>query len=328
MLALALFVLPLLRRADAVPPEGADPARAEKDLPFAADVAEFEAEFSLPLAETIQSSSEEWFGRSSERLADSGAIELGRLDSGERAYRTHCIGCHGTTGDGAGFAARYLAPRPRNFRKGTFKFTSTAAGARPQRKDLFQTITRGLAGSSMPEFSLLSEPLRWNLVEYVRYLAVRGEFEQMMLDLAWEEEELPDAAEVAQIVLERWSPARLHSIHPGITESAADAASVERGRLLFNDAARASCASCHGPLGRGDGPTAGDYLDDWGYPIRPRDLASGVFRAGVEGADLYRTISAGIKGTPMGSFEGALAPADIWDLVHFVQSLSLPPSNE
>ena len=83
----------------------------------------------------------------------------------------------------------------------------------------------------------------------------------------------------------------------------------------------AACVSCHGPEGRGDGPNADAYEDDWGYPIRPRDLTAGVFRAGSEGADLYRTIAVGITGTPMSSFAGALEPEEIWDLVHFVQSL-------
>jgi mono/diheme cytochrome c family protein len=40
--------------------------------------------------------------------------------------------------------------------------------------------------------------------------------------------------------------------------------------------------------------------------------------------DLYRTISNGIKGTPMPSYSGAMTPEQMWDLVHFVQSLSQP----
>ena len=51
-------------------------------------------------------------------------------------------------------------------------------------------------------------------------------------------------------------------------------------------------------------------------------MTAGTFRAGSEGVDLHRSIAAGIKGTPMGSFEGALTPQEIWDLVHFIQSLS------
>lgn len=330
IVALLLFVAPFLRPRDDIGSyEGdfsrdvvADTDEDKIDLPFAVDVANYEKDYGAGLAAHIAQASEEYFGLESPWLRDSGAVEFLRIPSGRLNFQIHCVGCHGAIGDGGGPAARYLNPRPRNFRKGLFKFTSTDAASRPQRRDLFQTLTRGLAGSSMPEFRLVNEEKRWDLVEYVRWLSMKGEFEQLMLDDAYENEELPDAKELAEIVLKRWHPAHLRSIFPGINETPADTESVERGRKYFSDVAKGSCFSCHGPEGRGDGPTAGDYEDDWGYPIRPRDLTAGTFRAGAEGVDLYRTIAAGIKGTPMGSFEGALKPEEIWDLVHFIQSLS------
>jgi mono/diheme cytochrome c family protein len=324
LFALFLFFAPFLRARYAMDPEGDDPTRAEDDFPFVEDVANFEEDFGLELGALITAAGEEWYGTASEPLRDAGVIDTARLPEGRRAYALHCIGCHGSMGDGAGPAARHLAPRPRNFRKGKYKFKATGGPARARRADLFRTITGGLAGSSMPNFELLAEQIRWDLVEYVRYLTVRGEFERMLLDAAWEEEELPgeeDIAELAEIVNGRWHPSGLRSIYPGAPETERDAASIERGRALFNDSSRASCFTCHGPGGRGDGPTADDYHDDWGYPIRPRDLTLGVFRAGSEGADLYRTIAVGISGTPMGSFEAVLSPEEMWDLVHFVQSL-------
>jgi mono/diheme cytochrome c family protein len=327
--AIALFVLPFLRPRDSIGSyEGdftrdveADNEQDKIDLPFADDVADYEKEHGAGLAAAIAEASEEYFGLESPWLRDSGAVEFLRIPSGQLNYRIHCVGCHGAIGDGAGPAARFLAPRPRNFRRGLFKFTSTDASSRPQRRDLFQTITRGLAGSAMPEFRLVNEEKRWDLVEYVRWLSMKGEFEQKMLDDAWENETIPAAKEIAERVLHRWHPSSLHPIFPGVNEEPTSEASVERGRALFNDPAKGSCYSCHGREGKGDGPTAGDYEDDWGYPIRPRDLSAGTFRAGSESVDLYRTVSAGIKGTPMGSFEGALKPQEIWDLVHFIQSL-------
>jgi len=324
LFALFLFFAPFLHQPYAMDAEGDDPARAEDDIPFGEDVAVFKEEFALDLGEWLTAASEEWYGRSSERLHTEGVIDTTRLPEGRRAYELHCVGCHGSIGDGAGPGARHLSPRPRNFRMGTFKFKATAGSTKAQRADIFRTITTGLAGSSMPHFRLLAEQTRWDLVEYVRYLAVRGEFEQMLLDTAWDEEELPtdeDSVEIAEIVNGRWHPANLRNVYPGAPETERDAASVERGRELFNDSTRATCFTCHGPEGRGDGPTAGDYDDDWGYPIRPRDLTLGVFRAGAEGSDLYRTIAVGIAGTPMGSFEAVLSPEEIWDLVHFVQFL-------
>lgn len=340
LLALALFVLPFLRARDGLSPESEDPARAAQrarfdaqfgeegkvfpDLDFASDVANFERELGLPLSEHVAAASESWFAFDAPRLRESGVFEVARLESGRTAYLTHCVGCHGSQGDGAGPAARHLAPRPRNFRKGLFKFTSTDAGARPRRPDLLRTVTEGLVGSSMPEFRLLPEAVRLDLVEYVRWLGARGEFEQLVLDLAWEDEELPEPDELAGIVLARWHPDELRQTFPGAPEGPNDAESVARGDKLFNDIEGANCSACHGPRGAGDGPTADNYLDDWGWPIRPRNLQTGVFRAGQESVDLYRTIASGIKGTPMPSFAGAMTPEQIWDMVHFVQSLSAP----
>jgi mono/diheme cytochrome c family protein len=323
ILGAALFVLPFLRARDGIGSYEGDFGRhPENDIEFAADVAAYEAELGPGLADAIARASEEYFGLEAAWLRDSGSVDFFRIPSGRQNFEIHCVGCHGANGDGGGPAARYLDPRPRNFRRGLFKFTSTDAGSRPRREDLFQTITRGLAGSAMPEFRLVNEEKRWDLVEYVRWLSMKGEFEQLMLDDAYENEEIPDARELADLVVERWHPAQLRAIYPGAAETPDDDASIERGRRLFTDVAKGSCFTCHGEGGRGDGPTAGDYLDDWGYPIRPRDLTAGTFRAGAEGADLYRTISAGIKGTPMGSFSGALSPEEIWDLVHFIQSLT------
>ncbi|MBL8804706.1 MAG: cytochrome c [Planctomycetes bacterium] len=322
LFGIAVVALPFLRERDNIGSYEGDFGRtSEKDVPFADAQAAVE-ELVPGVTALIAKSSDEYFGLQSPWLRDSGAVDFFRIPSGRQNYEIHCVGCHAATGDGGGPAARFLSPRPRNFRRGLFKFTSTDAASRPQRRDLFQTITRGLAGSSMPEFRLVNEEKRWDLVEYVRWLSMKGEFEQMMLADAEDNEELPDAAEIADIVIKRWHPANLRTIYPGIPETAYDQASIDRGRALFNDSNKGSCYTCHGPAGRGDGQTADAYKDDWGYPIRPRDLTAGTFRAGSEGADLYRTIAAGIKGTPMGSFEGALSPAEIWDLVHFIQSLS------
>jgi len=321
--AALLFFGPFLRDPSGLDPEGDDPGRllSETDIPFAEDVANFEEEHQLGLGAAIAGESGARFELGSQRLLETGLFDVERVIAGRSAYERHCIGCHGSSGDGAGPAARHLSPRPRNFRGGVFKFTSTATGSSPLPRDLFQTVTRGLSGASMPGYRLLSEELRWDLVEYVRYLAVRGSFEQLMLDLAWEEEEIPDADEVAGIVLERWRPADLKAVYPPVPELDRSAETVARGRELFTDTGGANCAACHGPEGRGDGPSAAEFEDAWGYTIVPRDLTRGVFRAGSEPADLYRSISTGINGTPMPSYAASFSPEDLWSLVHFVQSL-------
>ena len=69
----------------------------------------------------------------------------------------------------------------------------------------------------------------------------------------------------------------------------ADKASIARGLTLYT----ASCATCHGPTGRGDG--AADQKDSSGMPIRPRDFSRGIFKGGAEREQLYARIVLGMK---------------------------------
>src|SRR5579871_3796418 len=48
-----------------------------------------------------------------------------KLQEGRNLYMRHCLHCHGVSGDGDGPTAQYLNPRPRDYRQGVFKFTST-----------------------------------------------------------------------------------------------------------------------------------------------------------------------------------------------------------
>ena len=93
---------------------------------------------------------------------------------GRLTYVQNCIGCHGAEGLGDGTAATYLNPLPRNFQTNRFKFRSTESGQLPTDDDVYRTITRGLPGSSMPGFPLLSEGKRRDVAAYVLHLAGVG----------------------------------------------------------------------------------------------------------------------------------------------------------
>ncbi|MCC7338958.1 MAG: cytochrome c [Pirellulaceae bacterium] len=135
------------------------------------------------------------------------------------------------------------------------------------------------------------------------------------------------------------------------------AESIAHGRELFQGKV-ANCASCHGPLGAGDG-TVTDY-DDWTKDwttqagldpldkqqlrpmlklgalkprhILPRNLQLGVYRGGSRPEDLYTRIALGIDGTPMPAIPMqptnplGLTESDVWDLVNFL--LSLPEQTD
>ena len=225
------------------------------------------------------------------------AIGPGDAARGGASYARHCAGCHGDTGDGRGPAAAFLDPRPRDLRGGQFKFKTTAEGLPPLDSDLFATITIGAPGTSMPGWADLTEAERWDLVAFLGSLR--------------DPASRPDAAN---------PPAAL----PIPAEPADDAASRARGRPAYE----ALCMACHGPAGRGTEGAATSSLDDaLGFPTRARDLTDPAsYRAGRSGEDLWRRVAIGVPGTPMPAFLGGTGEFEIWDLVHYVRSLSEPPA--
>lgn len=97
-------------------------------------------------------------------------------------YRKHCVHCHGIDGDGEGPTARFLNPYPRDFRYGIFKFKSTYNPDRPTDDDLHRTLVNGIPGTAMPSFSLLPNSEVESLLEYVKYLSMRGQMELQLID--------------------------------------------------------------------------------------------------------------------------------------------------
>lgn len=205
---------------------------------------------------------------------------------GKQVYDRYCVSCHGAKGDGSGEAAAWTTPRPRDFRQGLFKFRSTPLGAMPLEHDLDHTIRRGLYGTSMPPFYALDPRARRDVIAYIQTFSPRWHAEPRAI------------------------PIDIPAETPATVESAV------RGRDQFVKL----CASCHGD-GSGNGPLAKSLVDAWGYPIQPANLTAGRTKQATSARDIYRTFMTGINGTPMPGFASAVAPADAWDLVHFVESL-------
>ncbi|REK09377.1 MAG: hypothetical protein DWQ37_18220 [Planctomycetota bacterium] len=201
-------------------------------------------------------------------------------------YRRHCAHCHGTTGDGLGPTAMILNPYPRDYRQGKFKFKSTERPAKPTDYDLETVLRQGVQGTAMPSFALLPDAQIDALVEYVKYLSMRGQTEigltDAMADLS-EGEELPLThdtlvAEILAPVAESWQEAPDKIIPTDGDNAKPDmpkAESIAAGEKLFYSA-KANCAKCHGWSALGDGQT-NDY-DDWSKAIHEAEesLASDV----------------------------------------------------
>jgi copper transport protein len=83
-------------------------------------------------------------------------------------------------------------------------------------------------------------------------------------------------------------------------------ASLERGRAIF----ATSCAVCHGPLGRGDGPLAAS--------LQPPPANLQQHARDHPETYLYGRIGKGSPGTAMPAFESALSDEERWHLVNYI----------
>jgi len=220
------------------------------------------------------------------------------IGQGQEIYTRRCSFCHGLLGDGNGPAAAYMDPRPRDFTLGTFKFRTTQSGELPTNEDLFRTISRGLPGTAMQAFDReiikngLTEAQRWAVIAYIKTFAF--EFQD------------PDFDPYQQIVTLPQDMAPYN------------AETIAKGKEIFE---QAKCWECHGKQGRGDGLKSFDRTDDWGFPIRIRNLTHPwKIKAGTEVQDIYMRFSSGINGTPMPSFIEALTDEERWYLATYIKS--------
>jgi mono/diheme cytochrome c family protein len=254
-------------------------------------------------------------------------------------YRQHCAHCHGISGDGAGPTAAFLNPYPRDYRMGVFKSKSTSRSKRPTDDDLKRILVNGINGTAMPSFRLLADDELEALIDYVKYLSIRGETEriflrEMGLEFVEDEDRIDKSTEfliddVLARVVGGWAQA--DSQQTPVAEAPQwtapeRLAAAERGRELFYGAV-ANCIKCHGDSQLGDG-VVNDY-DDWSKdfhdlsketdvaagqaavaelltlgglkprPIIPRNLRKGTYRLGRRPVDIFRRIHDGIDGTPM-----------------------------
>jgi mono/diheme cytochrome c family protein len=249
-------------------------------------------------------------------------------DEGRTAYERHCQGCHGAKGDGAGEAARFLDPKPRNFIEADFKFSSTRSGELPTDADLVRSIKKGLRGSAMPTWSLLPDRTVDALVVYIKTFSPK-----------WHD--LGPSAPVPVVE----DPYR---INPD------KSAAIARGEALYHGFA--GCWNCHpsyvpeprlrehlASFGndatevlRADLPHAVGKENGRGEMVYPPDFLRDFVRAGAGAEDIYRAVAAGITGTAMptwvdsmdvpGASPGAppvVERADLWAVSYYVQSLVL-----
>ena len=99
------------------------------------------------------------------------SVAMSPVARGQAIFVKQCSICHGEQGDGAGKFAYLMNPRPRNFKTGKFKLTTTQ-NLIPSDDDLFRTISRGMPGSAMPPWGHLPVADLKALVAFVRAIHV------------------------------------------------------------------------------------------------------------------------------------------------------------
>lgn len=224
----------------------------------------------------------------------------GNAGTGKQLYFRYCWGCHGFRGDGSGENwlptgnypnAPNLNIQPRNFVAATFKCRSTPTGTLPTDEDIYSSLGRGLTNSNMPSWITLTNQNRADLVAFIKTLS------------------------------ERWKTEKAGAEINVPAEPAPTVQSIQHGKELFT---KLECWKCHGPEGRGDGPSASTLTDSNDQPIRPYNFAGGSrFKCGTTNHDLYKIFMTGLDGTPMPSFADVIKPEDAWDLVHYLRTLQV-----
>ncbi len=266
-----------------------------------------------------------------------------RQEGGYAIYRRNCLHCHGVSGAGDGPTAPFLYPLPRDYRKGIFKFTSTASGAKPDRSDLRRTIKNGLHGTSMPAFdALLTEAQIEQVIDYVIFLSMRGEIELALIEEgSISDEKDPNALadetvkEVAEGVFRKWKSAPTQVLNPPTERTPSTRESVLRGRDLFlgRSTEKLECAGCHGPLALGNGPSfvSQDVFNDVVFGGNPSERGGRVAQLDEKTKALWNQ-KPDDWGNPLrpanlnrGVYKGGRRPIDIfWRIAKGINGAQMP----
>jgi len=94
------------------------------------------------------------------------------LGNAATLYQSNCAVCHGVAGDGNGAQAAALDPRPTNFQDHARQFERSVYG-------LYNTISLGVEGTSMPAFGHLRAEDRWALAFHIsQFVSTEDERDQ------------------------------------------------------------------------------------------------------------------------------------------------------
>lgn len=215
-------------------------------------------------------------------------------------YDRFCLACHGVRGDGAGPATPWLDPPPRDFTAGWFKWGGTGDAQAPAPSAIAEVIRWGAPGTAMHGFGAsLDDAQIDQLVEVVRAFAGHA----------------PDGLD----------PLARGRYGVKIFLGAEKRAQLERGKALYGTL---GCPQCHGPAGRGDGPSAAGLKNAAGADNPPYDLTASPVRRPREDDSLQEreaaildAIAHGVGGTAMPGFHGSAPLDDLMAVAAYIAAI-------
>lgn len=236
------------------------------------------------------------------------------VEPAQRLYNAKCAACHGALGAADGRAARFLYPRPRNFRSDPMRLISTENRV-ASRDDLERVIASGIPGTSMPAFPDLSQS------ELAELMGLIERFRQQGAQEIYETRATAAGLEVDPAALEAYVATRTMPSAELAVPVVSEVLSTE-----FEDGAadfkEFGCAHCHGIAG--EGPTDLPLFDSAGRRVTARDLAREPMKGESTAEAIFLRIRLGMPGTPHPAL------ADVSDervlrLVHYCLHLARTP---
>src|SRR5579863_7024349 len=167
---------------------------------------------------------------------------------GRRLFNRYCTPCHGTSGQGDGYNAKYLDPHPRDLTDKKEQYM-----AKLSNQEIYGVIEKGGRGvdlsSMMPSWgNVFSEEEIWSLVAYLRTLhSYKGEPVKFDKDKPYKSARpRPPAIQDAEFRT---------LLETKVTDEAKKQELIGRGKDLFEDY---GCIACHRINGKGG--LLGPYL--------------------------------------------------------------------
>jgi mono/diheme cytochrome c family protein len=183
------------------------------------------------------------------------------VQEGKATYGYYCAHCHGSKGNGTGFNAVNLDPKPRDHTDGGEPYMAGRTN-----EELFEAVTLGGAGIGkspfMPVFGgTLSEKERWSLVAYMRTLHKNDAPKVVVPAEAKAERPKFPTSRITKLEL----PEKMDEEGNPVSPEAVQADLARQGKRLFEK--KYGCMACHEVDGAGG--KVGPPLSRSGFRLRP-----------------------------------------------------------